>query len=88
MINMNEYWNASPLRAKSGSNIAPVCVSLSAVYSLLRPNHCVNEDTCTDGDSDAYKCVHVIVQSRRIRESAPLSQKETTHAYSSVVCLF
>ncbi len=37
MINMNEYWNASPLRAKSGSNIAPVCVSLSAVYSLLRP---------------------------------------------------
>ncbi len=37
MINMNEYWNASPLRAKSGSNTLLHCVSLSAVYSLLRP---------------------------------------------------
>ncbi len=30
MINRKEYWNAAPLRAKSGSIIAPVCVSLSA----------------------------------------------------------
>ncbi len=36
MINMNEYWNASPLRPKSGSNIAQLLL-LSAVYSLLRP---------------------------------------------------
>ncbi len=37
------------------------------------------EDTCKDGDSDAYKCVYVIVQSRRKRKrkSAPLTQKET-----------
>ncbi len=26
MINMNEYWNASPLRAKSGSNTLLHCV--------------------------------------------------------------
>ncbi len=40
MINMNEYWNASPLRPKSGSNITKLLLnvfSLSAVYSLLRP---------------------------------------------------
>ncbi len=43
MINMNgkqnEYWTASPLRPKSGSNISTVtyAFSLSAVYSLLRP---------------------------------------------------
>ncbi len=44
------------------------------------------EDTFKDGDSDAYKCVYVIVQSRQKRKSAPLTQKETAHAYSSVVC--
>ncbi len=26
-------------------------------------NRYVHEDTCKDGDSDAYKCVYVIVQS-------------------------
>ncbi len=43
MINMNgrqnEYWTASPLRPKSGSNIATVtyAFSLSSIYSLLSP---------------------------------------------------
>ncbi len=49
-------------------------------------NRRVNEDTCKDGDSDAYKCVYVIVQSRRKKKKhVPLTQKETAHAYSSVV---
>ncbi len=49
-------------------------------------NRCVYEDTCKDGDSDAYKCVYVIVQSRqKEKKCAPLTQKETAHAYRSVV---
>ncbi len=75
MININTYWNASPLRPKSGSIIAPVCVSLPAVYSLLRPNHCVNEDTCKDVDSGTYKCVYITVHT------------ETVQAYSSAACV-
>ncbi len=39
MINMNEYWNASPLRAKSGSNITKLLlhVFLFLPFTLLRP---------------------------------------------------
>ncbi len=36
----------------------------------------VYEDTCKDGDSDAYKCVYVIVQSRQKRKSALLSHRK------------
>ncbi len=35
----------------------------------------VFEDTCKDGDSDAYKCVYVIVQSRK-KEKALLSHRK------------
>ncbi len=48
------------------------------------------EDTCKDGDSDAYKCVYVtlIVQSWQKIKSA-LLHTETVHAYNvrSVVCV-
>ncbi len=39
------------------------------------------EDTCKDGDSDAYKCVHVIVQIRQKRKGALLShrKRQSTH---------
>ncbi len=45
------------------------------------------EDTCKDGDSDAYKCVYVIVcnKSAKKKKRAPLTQIETVHAYRSVV---
>ncbi len=68
MINMNEYWNASPLRPKSGSNTLLHCV-----FSFLRPK---SKDTCKDGDSDAYKCVYVIIQSRQKRKGAHLSHRK------------
>ncbi len=72
----NEYWNASPLRAKSGSNTL-----LHWVFSFSRLlsqdlNRCVYEDTCKDRDSDAYKCVYVIVQSRQKRKGALLSHRK------------
>ncbi len=91
MINMNgrqnEYWTASPLKPKSGSNIAKLLLTLHKrflflPFTLLDLNRCVYEDTCNDGDSDAYKCVHVIVQSRQKKKRVPLTQKETAHAYS------
>ncbi len=57
MINMNgrqnEYWTASPLRPKSGSNTLLHMRFLLQLFSLLRLNRCVYEDTCKDGDSDA-----------------------------------
>ncbi len=58
MINMNEYWNASPLRPK---------------------------DTCKDGDSDAYKCVYVIVQSRRKRKGKLLSHRMRRHTHIALL---
>ncbi len=80
MINMNEYWNASPLRPKSGSNIAKLLIhnrSLFLLFSLSWDlNRCVYEDTCKDGDSDAYKRVYVIVQSRQKRNRALLSHRK------------
>ncbi len=44
-------------------------------------NRSVYEDSCKDGDFDAYKCVYVIVQSRQKikKKRAPLTQKETAH---------
>ncbi len=51
VINMNEYWNASPLRPKSGSNTLLHCVFSSAVYSLLRPKSLCLWGDCKDGDS-------------------------------------
>ncbi len=34
------------------------------------------EDSCKDGDSDAYKCVYVIVQSLQKRKGALLSHRK------------
>ncbi len=71
MINMNEYWTASPLRPKSGSNIAKLRLTLHMCFLFLPfilsgdLNSCFYEDTCKDGDSDAYKCIYVIVQKRQ-----------------------
>ncbi len=39
-------------------------------------NRCVYEDTCKDGDSDAYKCVYVIAQSRQKRKKVRSSHTE------------
>ncbi len=64
---------------------ATVCVAQESIRwkgNRIRDN----EDTCKDGDSDAYKCVYVIVQSRQKKKKhAPLTQKEKAHAYRSVV---
>ncbi len=71
----NEYWNASPLRPKSGSNTVTLrflFLPFTRSYDLYR---CVYEDTCKDGDSDTYKCVYVIVQRRQKRKGALLSHR-------------
>ncbi len=39
------------------------------------------EDTCKDGDSDAYKCVYVIFQSRQKRKGAILSHRKRRHTH-------
>ncbi len=89
MINMNgrqnEYWTASPLRPKSGSNIAKLLLHaffLSALYSLLKPKSLclwgyLQRPSIFCWYSDAYKCVYVIVQSRQKgkRKSAVLSHR-------------
>ncbi len=43
-------------------------------------NRSVYEDSCKDGDFDAYKCVYVIVQSRqKIKKSVLLSHRKRRH---------
>ncbi len=57
MINMNEYWNASPLR--------PDISTVTCVFSFCRLLSLKTQITVFMRIyvSDAYKCVYVIVQS-------------------------
>ncbi len=96
MINMNdrqnEYWNASPLRPKSGSNIAQWLLhmrSLFLPFTLSKDlNRCVYEDTCKDGYSEAYKCVYLIVQSQQKRNSVLLSHRKRRRTHIALLFVF
>ncbi len=55
--------------------------SLSAVYSLLRPKSLCLWGYLQRRDSDAYKCVYVIVQSRQKRKRALLSNRKRRHTH-------
>ncbi len=46
------------------------------------------EDTCKDGDSDAYKCVYVIVQSRQKRKGALLSHRKRQRTHIGLLFFF
>ncbi len=46
------------------------------------------EDTCKDGDSDAYKCVYVIVQSRQKRKSVLLSHRKRRRTHIGLLFEF
>ncbi len=94
MINMNgrqnEYWRASPLRPKSGSNIAKLLLHMRFLFLPFTPfqglNHCVYEDTCKDEDSDAYKCVYVIVLSWQKGKSTLLSHRKRRRTHIAQLC--
>ncbi len=88
MINMNEYWTASPLRPKSGSNIAKLLLHMRCKNRINRLNRCVYEDTCKDGDSDAYKCDYVIVQSRQKRKGALFSHRKRRRTHIGLLFEF
>ncbi len=89
---MNEYWTASPLRPKSGSNIAKLLLHMHFLFLpftlSLDLNRCVYEDTCKDGDSDAYRCVYVIVQSRQKRKSVLLSHRKRRRTHIALLFEF
>ncbi len=82
----NEYWTASPLRPKSGSNIAKLLLHIS--FLSFKTYIAVFEDTCKDGDSDAYKCVHATVQSRQKRKGALLSHRKIRHTHIALLFEF
>ncbi len=46
------------------------------------------EDTCKDGDSDAYKCVYAIVQSRQKRKSVLLSHRKRRRTHIGLLFEF
>ncbi len=81
MINKNEYWNASPLRLKSGSNTLLHCVF--SIYRLL-----ALKSLCLWGylPRRGFWCIYVCScnrsKSAKKKRRAPLTQKETAHAYS------
>ncbi len=87
MINMNgrqnEYWTASPLRPKSGSNTLLHCV-----FSFLKPKSLRLRTLAKTGVSDAYKCVYVIVQSRQKRKGALLSHRKRWCTHITLALLF
>ncbi len=86
MININdrqnEYWTASPLRAKSGSNIVTVtyAFSLSDVYSLLRPKSLCLRILAKMGIL-IQVCLCNCSKLAKKKKLAPLTQKETAHAF-------
>ncbi len=93
MINMNdgqnEYWTGSPLRPKSGSNTLLHCLfSFCRLLFLKTFLKTVFEDTCKDGDSDAYMCVYVIVQSQQKRKSALLSHRKRRRTHIALLFEF
>ncbi len=46
------------------------------------------QDTCKDGDSDAYKCVYVIVQSRQNIKGALLSHRKRRRTHIALLLSF
>ncbi len=57
-------------------------------YRYFWQHYCVYEDTCKDGDSDAYKCVYVIVQCRQKRKSALLSHRKRRRTHIALLFEF
>ncbi len=66
---------------------ATVCVAQESIRwkgNRIRDN----EDTCKDGDSDTYKCVYVIVQSRQKRKSTLLSHRKRRRTHIGLLFEF
>ncbi len=88
VINMNEYWNASPLRQKSGSNIVTVTSAFSfCLYSLLSPKSLLMRILAKTGIL-THISVYVIVQSRQKRKSMLLSHRKRRRTHIALLFEF
>ncbi len=94
MINMkdrqNEYWDASPLRPKSGSNTLLHCVfSFCRLLSLKTQITVFMRILAKTGIlTDAYTCVYVIVQSRQKWKSVLLSNRKRRRTHIALLFEF